>query len=197
MGTLEAHNGYWGAFTDVVYVNVSGNKSQSRDFSMGASGIPAGTSADLGLDIKGLVWTLAGEYRLGSNPASHVDLLVGARMFQLKERLDWSIYGNLGSIAATGRTASSEVSETVWDGIVGLKGRYAFGANGQWFVPYYVDVGAGNSKLTWQGTAGIGYSFRWGDLTAMWRYLDYDFKSGGKFEGITFNGPMVGAAFHR
>ena len=118
-------------------------------------------------------------------------------MFQLKERLDWSIYGNLGSTAATGRTASSEVSETVWDGIVGLKGRYAFGANGQWFVPYYVDVGAGNSKLTWAGHRRDRLFVPMGRPDSDVALPRLRLQVGRQFfEGITFNGPMVGAAFH-
>ena len=29
----------------------------------------------------------------------------------------------------------------------------------------------------------------------MWRYLDYNFKSGKKIEDLSFNGPMTGAGF--
>src|SRR5699024_6547129 len=39
MGSLEANNGRWGAFTDVVYVNVTGTNSQTRDFSLGNVGL--------------------------------------------------------------------------------------------------------------------------------------------------------------
>jgi hypothetical protein len=31
---------------------------------------------------------------------------------------------------------------------------------------------------------------------AMWRYLDYNFKSGKDLEDMNFNGPMFGVAFH-
>jgi hypothetical protein len=46
--------------------------------------------------------------------------------------------------------------------------------------------------LTWQAAVGIAYGFKWGELGAMWRYLDYDFKSGGSVQQMNFNGPMVG-----
>jgi hypothetical protein len=62
-------------------------------------------------------------------------------------------------------------------------------------VPYYVDVGTGNSNFTWQGIAGVGYAFHWGEVVAAWRYLDYNFKSGKAVEGVNFNGPAVGVAF--
>jgi hypothetical protein len=195
MGSFDAHNGRWGVFTDVMYLDIGGSKSNSRDFSIGSIGIPAGTSADLDLDLKGWVWTLAGEYRVMSSPAATMDVLAGARMFDLKERLNWSIYGNLGPIAAPGRNGSSEISDTVWDAIIGVKGRYAFGPNREWLVPYYLDVGTGESKLTWQGAIGLGYAFKWGDVVAMWRYLGYEFKSGSRVEDMNFNGPMIGATF--
>jgi hypothetical protein len=47
----------------------------------------------------------------------------------------------------------------------------AFKLSSAWFVPYYLDVGAGDSYLTWQALAGIGYKFKWGETAAFWRYL--------------------------
>jgi hypothetical protein len=35
-----------------------------------------------------------------------------------------------------------------------------------WFAPFYLDVGTGATKLTWQGFAGVGYAYRWGDVVA-------------------------------
>jgi len=64
-----------------------------------------------------------------------------------------------------------------------------------WFVPYYVDVGTGASHFTWQGIAGIGYAFSWGELLGVWRYLDYDFKSGKTIKSLSLDGPAVGVAF--
>jgi hypothetical protein len=80
-------------------------------------------------------------------------------------------------------------------GIVGVKGRYAFGDERRWYVPYYADIGTGESKLTWQVAGGLGYAWSWGGVFAMWRYLDYNFKSDKKLQDINFNGPMLGATF--
>lgn len=93
------------------------------------------------------------------------------------------------------RTGSSRVEMTNWDAIVGVHGRQRFGEGLRWFVPYYFDVGTGNSNLTTQIMTGIGYSFRWGDVSAAWRYIDYRFKSGDLVDSLSFNGPMVGVAF--
>ena len=195
MGTLDVHNGRWGAFTDVVYMDVGGGKSDTRDFAVGGGTVPGGITADLNLDLKAWVWTLAGEYRLAASPAMTMDLLVGARMLDLTETLNYSLYGNVGGINIPGRGRDIEVSETNWDAIVGVKGRMALGASREWIVPYYLDVGTGDSDLTWQGAIGLGYAFRWGDVVAMYRYLDYDFKSGKKVEELTASGPMVGVTF--
>ena len=195
MGAFDAHYGRWGIWNDVLYLNVGGAKSRTRDFSIGNIGIPANTTADLNLDLKGIVWTVAGEYRTVSDPAWNVDVLAGARYFGIKPTLGWSINGDLGPIGIPGRSGSTEIKETIWDGIIGVKGRYAFGNNREWFVPFYLDIGTGQSDLTWQGMTGIGYAFSWGNVLAAWRYLDYNFKSGKKLEEMNFNGPLIGVTF--
>jgi len=178
-GAFDAHNGRWGMFTDVVYVDVGGIKTQSRDFTIGNVGIPVTATADLNLDIKALVWTLAGEYRIASDTAWTVDALAGARMLQMKPTLGYSITGDIGPIVLPGgRSGSKQVDESLWDGIVGVKGRYAFGDDRKWFAPFYFDIGTGQSQLTWQVSGGVGYNFDWGSAFATWRYLDYNFKSG-------------------
>ena len=63
-------------------------------------------------------------------------------------------------------------------------------------MPYYVDVGAGDSDLTWQATAGIG--FRAGsvwDLNLVYRHLEWDFDSAGLIDDINFSGPTFGVIF--
>ena len=194
-GSLDAHNGRWGIFNDVVYVDLGGSKSRTRDFSIGNIGVPASATTDLSLDIKATIWTVAGEYRVVSDPAWTVDLLGGARMLRFKPTLGYSITGDLGPVVLPGREGNKQVDETIWDGIIGVKGRYTFGEDRRWYAPYYLDVGTGQTQLTWQIAGGIGYSFDWGSVFAMWRYLDYNFQSGKDLEDINMNGPMVGVAF--
>jgi hypothetical protein len=45
-------------FTDAIYLDLGNTKSASRDFTIGNVEVPAGTTADLRLDLKGWVWTL-------------------------------------------------------------------------------------------------------------------------------------------
>jgi hypothetical protein len=58
----------------------------------------------------------------------------------------------------TDRSGSRKASFKNWNGVVGVKGRFSFGANREWFFPYYADVGASQSELTYQLMAGIGYA---------------------------------------
>lgn len=194
MGSLDAHNGRWGFFTDLIYLDLGGSKYRSRYFTIGDVGLPAGTTADLGLNLEGSIWTSAGEYRVVSDPALTLDLLAGARMFRLRQTLSWNIAGDLG-LATAARVGSVKHSETLWDGIVGVKGRYALGESGKWSLPFYVDVGTGESRLTWQAAGGISYAYVWGELSAMWRYLAYDMKSGKAVKDLNFSGPLLGATF--
>jgi opacity protein-like surface antigen len=195
MGTFDAHNGRWGVFTDLIYLNLGASKQNSRNFGIGDFGLPAGTAANLDLDLKGAIWTVAGQYRVVSDPALKVDLLAGARMFRIKQDLSWIIVGDLGPVPPAARFGDSRHSETLWDGVIGVKGRYAFGPGSRWSAPFYVDVGTGESKLTWQVAAGVSYAYPWGELSLMWRYLAYEMKSGRSIQDLDFNGPMLGATF--
>lgn len=194
MGSLEIHNGKWGLWNDVMYLDLGDSKNGVRDFTI--DGVPTHVSANVSLDIKSTVWTVAGEYRLAtSDPAWTVDLLAGARMLKIQNTLGYSFSGSVGQDSLAGRSGSIVVSETLWDGIVGFKGNYAFGTNREWFAPYYLDVGTGQSQSTWQAAAGIGYKFGGGELTGMWRYLDYSMKSGTALQSVNLNGPLVAATF--
>lgn len=196
MGSFDAHNGRWGIFTDLLYVKLGNDVSNSRDFTIGGAGLPAGTSANLDLEMKGLVWTLAGQYRVLYRPGLAVDLLGGFRMTKVETSLRWDISGSLGSLPPTARSGGSDVTDTLWDGIVGVRGRYVLPQHPRWSVPFYLDVGAGDSKLTWQAATGLAYSFSWGELAATWRYLAYDMDSGRALRDLSFSGPMLTASFH-
>lgn len=196
MGNLEASNGRWGMFTDVVYMDLGNTKSGYRDFTLGGSALPAGADANASYDLKGWAWTLAGTWPVASGPATKVDAIAGTRLFDLRQTFSYEVNGNVASIPVPGRAGTSEAKISNWDAIVGVKGRFALGEDRKWFVPFYADIGTGESNLTWQAMGGLGYAFKWGDVVAAWRYLDYDFKSGKKIESMTFSGPAIAAVFH-
>ena len=195
MGSFEASKGAWGLFTDVLYMDIGNTKSGFREISIGGLPIPAGANAKVEYDLKGWGWTLGGTWRAVTDPVATLDVLAGARLLDIEQTLTWDITGNVGSIPAPGRAGTSKVQLNNWDGIVGVKGRLSLSADRKWFAPYYVDVGAGESKLTWQALGGVGYAFQWGDVVASWRYIDYQMKSGNAIQSLTFNGPQVSAVF--
>ena len=194
MGWLAAQKGPWGMFTDIIYVDVGSSKTATRDLNIGGVTIPAGITADATLDVKSTLWTLAGSYRFVSTPEAGFDLLAGARMIDMKQNLGWQFSADVGPFVGPGRQGSSEVSITHWDAIVGAKGRFNFGERREWYVPYYVDVGTGEDKLTWQVFGGLGYRFSWGDVVGVWRYIDYRFDKNDA--SLTMNGPAIGVGFH-
>jgi len=196
MGFFEARKGRWGAFVDYMYLDVNGSSSSTRNFDIRGHTLPGGVTANLNLDLKGTIVTFAGEYAALASPGSSVDVLAGARLISISEDLSYQLSADVGPFVGPGRNGNSGAKADMWDGIVGLKGRVAFGADREWFVPWYVDVGTGQSDLTWQALAGIGYSFKWGQVLAAWRYLDYKFKSDSAVESLNFNGPAIGVAFN-
>ena len=189
MGSFEARRGVWGAYTDVLYMDIGGSKSATRLVT--DTGI--GFTANADLDVKATVWSLAGMYRAMSVPEGTLDVLGGARLLDVKPTLGWSIIGT-GPLGL-GQTGTSSPSLTIWDAIVGVKGKVLFGDQKQWFAPYYADIGTGGSDLTYQLSAGIGYAFKWGDVIGAWRYLDYNMKSGKAIQSMNLNGPVISLAF--
>jgi hypothetical protein len=194
MGTLEAQKGRWGAFTDIVYLNVGGTRTATRDGTIDGVPLPVGVTLNAGLDLKSWIWTLAVNYRLQATPEYEVDFFVGARYLSIEPRLTYDFSADVGPFVGPARTGARTVKGQDWNAIGGFKGRVRFGANREWFIPYYVDVGGGESKFTWQAATGIGYAFSWGDAYATYRYLDFDFDSSSRIRDLTVKGPLVGVA---
>ena len=101
-----------------------------------------------------------------------------------------------GPNGALDRSGGNSNRINVWDGIVGVRGAVELGAGGDWFLPYYLDIGAGNySNWTWQGWAGVGYRFDWGDLVLVYRNLSYSTSGNEILEDMRLAGPALGATF--
>ena len=195
MGAAEAQKGRWGAFTDILYMDVGAAAAKTHEFHLGSVPIPADVTASTTLDLKATIWTLAGSYRVVADPRVTFDVLGGARLLDLRVGQDYQLTGNIGPIAVADRSGSSNSSVKDWNAIIGAKGRFALSDDRTWYLPYYVDVGTGDSKLTWQILGGVGYAFSWGDVSAVWRYLDFEGKSGSAIQNLNMNGPQVSVAF--
>ncbi len=64
------------------------------------------------------------------------------------------------------------------------------------YAPYSLDVGTGDSDLAWLVAAGVGYRFDWGEVNLVYRYRDWDFKSGRDLDNLNLSGPQLGARFY-
>jgi hypothetical protein len=122
MGTLDIHNGKWGAFTDILYVDIGGNKSKTRDFhDRRRAGRLTG---DLSLDIKGTIWTTwrSSTVMATSDPAFTVDA-AGRRAHVQHEEHPGLEFHRFGGIAPPGGSQRLDRRRRdLWDAIVGVKG---------------------------------------------------------------------------
>ena len=64
-----------------------------------------------------------------------------------------------------------------------------------WYMPYHADVGTGDSELTWQAMAGVGYRAGWGDLLLFYRHLAWDEGDDKLLQGLEFTGPGMAVRF--
>jgi hypothetical protein len=195
MGAFDARHDKWGVFADVVYADFGKSVSNTRDLSINGTPIPGDVSASVDFNLTGWCWTVVGTYTAFDRPHFFMEAVAGVRILDLKENLAWNLSGNIGSVPVDARQGDRGSNPINWDGVVGVRGRVPLGAKRRWFIPYYLDLGSGESTFTWQAVAGVGYSWKWGDVLAAWRYLDYDMKSGSDIETLSFSGPAIGVAF--
>ena len=193
----EARKGRWSVFTDVIYLDFSDDDSKvkSIDFIDGGPDL-VNASLDAGTEtsFKALAWTLAGGYSMLQGDLGRLELLAGFRYFGVDASTDWRLTTTItgpGGSHSFPRSGSASKREDLWDGIIGLRGRLNLGGS-KFYIPYYIDVGAGSSELTWEGMAGLAYGFKWVDIIVAYRYLYYDMDDDGLVQDMSFGGPEIG-----
>jgi hypothetical protein len=192
----EARKGKWSAFTDLIYLDFDKEGSTVKAVNFGGDRVSTSLNTSTKSALTGVAWTFGGGYTVVQDPKHTLDLLGGVRYFGLKASSDWQLNGTING--PNGQTFAQQGSlsqrEDIWDVIVGLRGRLKLG-EGAWFIPYYMDVGAGTSKLTAQALLGGGYTFKWGEIVATYRYVLYDLGDDKLLQDIRFAGPAIGATF--
>jgi hypothetical protein len=93
---------------------------------------------------------VAASYGVTSADAATFDVLFGARLAHMKQELNWTFSGDFGPVTPPPMTGTRGTSVDQWDAVVGGKGRVMFGADHHWAMPYYFDIGTGDSDFTWQ-----------------------------------------------
>lgn len=194
-GAFDARKGQWGLLTDVIYMDLGKTKTNIREGVIGDIELPIELEGSVNLDMKSWIWTTAAYYRMVDQQETTFDLLGGVRYIDVDQSLGWRFSGEAGQTPLPGRNGEVAVSGSNWDAVIGLRGRLALGQGNKWFLPYYADVGTGDSDLTWQAMAGVGYAFGWGEVSGVWRHISYDQSSGHPIADMEFSGPAIGAIF--
>ena len=187
MGAFEVRKSKWSALADVMYLNVGANDGGEVPLTT-SSGASLDLKVDAGVKVRGWVLTFLGGYNVYDTPQASVDLIAGARYLELKLDFDLGLQGrplqDPIELAALG---------AVWDGVVGVRGQAKL--EGNWYLPFYLDVGTGESDLTWQAAGGLVWDQSWGNVKLYYRHLAYD-QSGDKLiQSLSFSGPEVGVNF--
>jgi hypothetical protein len=203
MSLFGARKGKWSLLTDVIYFDLEqddiGTDVNVPIGPLGRSSLKVNLDADV--ELQAWVVTPAVSYTVLQNEKVRLDLVAGARYLYIKVDVDLDITDEL-TLALFRRDidAIQEAEDDVsvkghnWDGIVGVRGEVAL--NEKWYLPYYADVGAGDSQLTWQVAGGVGYRFSKVDVIAGYRYLDWNWNDDDDVLGdLNVKGPYVGFKF--
>ena len=188
MGAFEARYNKLSFATDIIYLDLSNSKNTVIPIG------PVAVDVNAGLNITG--WTITGiaGYDVVQTDRVRLAIIGGVRYFTLDTDLSINSSVDLPDpIPPNKRSLSLSESTDLWDGIVGVRG--AIMLNEHWYLPYYADIGTGDSDLTWQLFGGIGYMFNWGDIKLGYRYLKYDQDDDKLLQDFEFYGPLLGVGF--
>jgi len=177
---FAANHGKWSILGDVIYLKEAASRNRTLD-------IGDGINLRADFELKSWITNFAGAYDVARSERSTLGVLVGVRYFSMDTRLSLSSDGPLDLHAPL------EEASSLWNGVVGVQGR--LGLAERWYVPYHLDIGTGDSDLTWQAMAGVGYNFKWGSLALLYRYLDFDQGNEGAVQSMSLAGAEFGVVF--
>lgn len=201
MIAAEARYDRFSVITDLMYLDLG--SSSSRVGSVNPAALPSNpvsSTQNLSGDstLQATVWTLGAGYTVASGSWGNVDVLGGFRLLAVDARTNYGlsldITGPRGGGVALSRNGRLSGNTDIWNGIVGVRGRILIGDSG-FFVPYYIDVGTGDSNLTWQAFSGIGYQTGWAGVQLGYRYMSFDQGSGSLVEKLSMGGAYLAVNF--
>lgn len=180
MGNIAARKNRWGLMVDALYLNASDNQNTL----VGPVGV------NVGVELYGWVVTPMVGYEMASSDSLMLTAVAGARYLNLATDVD------LRNADPSAPPFSSSLSESGnnWDGIIGVRGEVSLSP--AWFIPFHLDIGTGESDLTWQGFAGLGYRFKRFDVLAGYRYLYWDFEDNAALDDLELSGIGAGIRFY-
>jgi hypothetical protein len=188
--------------SDIMYVNLSSSSSHLKTGNLAllpSNPVTGNADLDVSTRVSTGIWTTSGGYTVLQGDWGHVDALAGFRLLFVDTKTNHA--GSLTFTGPEGGTAtvfdnsgSLSLSRDIWNGVAGLRGRINI-PNSSFYVPFYGDVGGGDSDLTYQVSGGIGYQTGWADLSLGWRYLAFNQSSTSVVKSLSLNGPYLAATF--
>jgi hypothetical protein len=195
--TAEMRKAKWSFTADFTYLALSSSDASVQAVDFGGSAVTSLVDVGSDVDIKSFVSTFGAGYRIVDTKHLKTDLIVGARYLWLETELDWRLSGDVtgpGGGQSFARSGSVKQHGDIWNGVVGIKGQIGLG-DSHWFLPYYADIGTGESDLTWQAFAALAYAFKSWDAVLGYRHMTFEGDDEDLIEEMTFSGPLVGARF--
>jgi len=178
MLVFEARRGRYGLYFDGVYGDLGSTASKV----VGRADLSASTNLAM------TMVTLAPTYNFINSSSLRLDGLVGARIM-------WQNARTSISLAQTDLSITESSNLQLAAGVAGVKGRYNF-ENSKYFVPFYVDVGAGqSSSFTSQAYLGVGRAFDWGDVSLVAKNVYYQFKPNQNTVDLNMFGAAIAVTF--
>ncbi len=186
MGTFGASKGKWTFLTDVIYLNLD----LSDNYTLIDS--PVASLELTNLEMTAWIVTPMVVYNVLETDRVTLGFLAGARYLHLKLETDTTLRMPLTTTESSGSSSGD-----AWNGIVGVRGK--FHLPGKWSVPYFFDVGTGDTDLTWQAFTAIAYKFDRVGLSLGYRHLEWQFDEGDAggdlIDKLYISGPMIGIKY--
>jgi hypothetical protein len=195
--TAEMRKGRWSLVADFVFMEVSSKDNSVKQVDFGGPVIS--TNLDMGteVDTKSFIATFGPGYQIIDGPRLQMDVVAGLRYLWIESDVDWDLSGKItgpGPGQSFARSGSFTQDADAWNGVGGIRGQIRLGA-GNWFIPFYGDIGAGDSDLTWSVYSALGYSFndRFGMMMG-YRHMEWD--GDDRIQNLSLSGPIIGARFN-
>ncbi len=186
MAAASVRKGNLALYTDFINVN-AGNQATSAFTLVGPLGNPHTFTGNVNAHAFATLWTVGPSYTVFNQQGTTVDVLAGGRFAWVKTSFDYQLTGPNGIFNPSG---SASKTGTLSDVLIGTYGKIGLGSH--WSIPFYWDLGTGTPAFTTELVGGIKY----GQLSLLWRYLDYSNASSGKLvQSMNLNGPMIGYTF--
>jgi hypothetical protein len=179
MAIAEARKDRYGIFGDLMYTKLS-------DSGTGPAGV-----LEVGLTNELTVATLMGEYRVVENGNSSVDLMAGARLWNVQ--IDATVTAAGGGLPIN---FSQSLSETWVDPMIGVKGRWQ--GSSPWYLTGWGMIGGfgAAADIDWDLFGGVGYDFNDRiSVVAGYRAVGVDYDRDDFLFDIVQQGPIFGGVF--